>query len=183
MVRVGAAFEDGGRFSRGVRGPAPHNAGDTVDFKANLETELKALERELRVELPKEIKRALAMGDLRENAEYQAALERQSFVRARIGQLKNRLADLSNIRLEDIPTDRIGLGSVARVLDLDEDKEISYEFVVPDAADPASGKISMSSPLGKGLSGHQVGDEVMIQVPSGQRTYEVLSLQTIHQRK
>jgi transcription elongation factor GreA len=154
-----------------------------MNLKDKLQNELKSLQRELRVELPREIKRALAMGDLRENAEYQAALERQSYVKARIGQVQTRLSEVAHIRLDEIPTDRIGLGSVAEVLDVDEEKELTYEFVFPDEADPAHGKISLASPLGRGFSGRQVGDEVSIQVPSGRRTYEILSLKTIHERK
>ena len=153
-----------------------------MDFKGKLASELKLLEHELRVELPKEIKKALAMGDLRENAEYHAALERQSFVKARIGQLKNRLAEISSINKDEIARDRIGLGSIAKVMDIDADKEVVYEFVLPEEADPANGKISLSSPLGRGFTGRVEGDEVTIQVPSGRRTYEVLSIQTIHDR-
>lgn len=153
-----------------------------LKFKGKIESELKQLERELRVELPKEIKTALAMGDLRENAEYHAALERQSFVKARVGQLKNRLAELSTLNIDEISPDRIGFGSLARVLDLEEDKETTYEFVMPEEADPAVGKISLHSPLGRGFSGKEEGDEVTIQVPSGRRTYEILSVQTIHDR-
>lgn len=154
-----------------------------MNFKAKLESELKRLEHELRVELPKEIKRALAMGDLRENAEYQAALERQSFVKARIGQIKVRLAEVSTINVDDIAKGKIGLGSIAKVMDLDGDKEITYEFVLPEEADPVEGKISLSSPLGRGFSGREEGDEVSIQVPSGRKTYEVLEVKTIHERE
>lgn len=151
--------------------------------KEKLESELKSLERELRIELPREIKIALAMGDLRENAEYHAALERQSFVKARIGQIKIRLGELSEIRVEDISKDKIGLGSLLTVLDLKEDKEISYEIVLSDEADPANGKISITSPLGRGFVGKEPGDEVTIQVPSGLRNYEILTLKTIHERE
>jgi len=154
-----------------------------MDFKGKLESELKRLERELRVELPQEIKKALAMGDLRENAEYHAALERQSFVKARIGQLKSRLAEISAINIDEIARDKIGLGTIAKVQDLETDQEVTYEFVLPEAADPSSGKISLSSPLGRGFAGKVEGDEVSIQVPSGRRTYEVLSIQTIHERE
>jgi transcription elongation factor GreA len=154
----------------------------SLNVKEKLEAELKSLERELRIELPQEIKVALAMGDLRENAEYHAALERQSFVKARIGQLKTRLGEVSQIRVEEISRDRVGLGSLLTVLDLDEDKKLEYEIVLSDEADPASGKISITSPLGRGFTGHEVGEEVKIQVPSGLRTYEILSLKTIHER-
>src|SRR5882672_7452813 len=112
--------------------------GVTLKVKEKLESELKSLERELRVELPREIKIALAMGDLRENAEYHAALERQSFVKARIGQLKVRLGELSEIRVEDISKDKVGLGSLFTVLDRKDDKRMSYEIVLSDEADPAN---------------------------------------------
>src|SRR6267142_5415081 len=127
-----------------------------LKVKEKLEAELKSLERELRIELPQEIKRALAMGDLRENAEYHAALERQSFVRARIGQLKTRLGEVSQIRVEDIARDKVGLGSLFTVLDLNEDRQLEYEIVLSDEADPASGKISITSPLGRGFTGREV---------------------------
>ena len=145
-----------------------------------LETELKSLEKELRIDLPKEIKKALAMGDLRENAEYHAALERQSYVKARIGQVRNRLAQISQINMNEIPHDRIGLGSRVEVLDVDEDREVTYEFVLPEEADPDHGKISLSSPIGRGFSGRREGDEISIAVPSGKRSYEILSIRTIH---
>ncbi len=154
-----------------------------MKLTAKLESDLRLLERELRVELPREIKKALAMGDLRENAEYHAALERQSFVKARIGQLQSRLAAISRIDKGEIPRDRIGLGSLVQVLDVDEDKEMTYEFVLPEEADPATGKVSFSSPLGRGFSGRQEGDELSIDVPSGRRSYEILSVKTIHERE
>jgi len=153
-----------------------------MQVKEKLQSELKLLEHELRVELPREIKKALAMGDLRENAEYHAALERQSYVKARIGQLKNRLAEISSINLDEISRDRIGLGTIAKVQDLETDKELTYEFVLPEEADPSTGKISLGSPLGQGFAGKEEGDEVTIQVPSGRRTYEVISIRTIHDR-
>lgn len=154
-----------------------------MKFTAKLEADLKALERELRIELPKEIKKALAMGDLRENAEYHAALERQSYVKARIGQIRARLAELSQIDMTKIPKDRIGLGSLVEVLDTEEDKEFTWEFVLPEEADPEAGKISLSSPIGRGFNGRKEGDEIQVQVPAGRRLYEVLSVQTIHQRQ
>jgi len=147
---------------------------------AKLETELKALEHELRVELPKEIKVALAMGDLRENSEYHAALERQSYVKARIGQLRSRLAEIAQIDMSKIPRDRIGLGSRVELLDLAEETEHTWEFVLPEEADPSSGKISLLSPLGQGFNGRREGDEINVMVPAGKRSYEVLSVRTIH---
>ena len=153
-----------------------------MKFTTKLESKLKKLKRELRVDLPKEIKIALAMGDLRENSEYQAALERQSYVKARIGQIQLRLVEISQISIHDIPRDKIGLGSLVEVIEVAEDKELTYEFVLPEDADPVKGKISISSPLGRGFGGRWEGDEISIQVPSGRRDYEILSVQTIHDR-
>jgi transcription elongation factor GreA len=150
------------------------------EIKERLTTELKALEHEFRVELPKEIKAAVAMGDLRENAEYKAALERQSYVKARIGQLRERLGTLNSINMSQLPRDRAGLGSRVRLLDLDSDKEISYQLVFAEAADLQQGLISIASPIGKSLVGLQEGDEVKIRTPSGQRHFEVLGLVTAH---
>jgi len=152
------------------------------EIKAKLETELRALERELRVELPREIKTALAMGDLRENAEYHAALERQAFVKARIGQLRQRLSELSSVNMSQIPRDRVGIGSRVTLLDLDSDREVVYELVVPEAADLEKGLISVASPIGRGLVGKKPEDEVTIRIPSGARRFEVLELQTAHDR-
>ena len=113
------------------------------EIKSLLGTELKQLEHEFRVELPREIKTAVAMGDLRENAEYHAALERQSYVRARIRQLRERLAALSAINLDQLPRDRAGLGSNLLLLDLDTDEEVRYELVVPELADPERERLSI----------------------------------------
>lgn len=145
-----------------------------------LTAELKGLEYEFRVELPREISTAVAMGDLRENAEYHAALERQAFVRARIGQLRERLAALSSMSLDQIPRDRAGLGSTVRVLDLDSDEEITYELVVPELSDLAKSLISIASPIGRGFAGRKVGDEVTVEVPAGRRRFELLELITLH---
>jgi transcription elongation factor GreA len=152
------------------------------EARQRLEAELHQLERELRVELPQEIKKALAMGDLRENAEYHAALERQSFVKARIGQLRGRLTELGMINLAQVPKDRAGLGSSLTVLDLDQDVEITWELVVPEVADLERGLISIASPIGRGLVGKREGDEVVIDIPSGRRRFEVLELRTMHDK-
>jgi transcription elongation factor GreA len=148
-----------------------------------LEKELHQLEREYRHDLPKEIKKALAMGDLRENAEYHAALERQSFVKAKIGHIKKRLLEISMIRIEALPKDRVGLGSSVVLYDLKEEKEIHYELVFSEDADVGRGHISITSPIGKGLAGRREGDEVTIQVPSGVKRFEILSLLTVHQKE
>lgn len=147
-----------------------------------LEKELRTLEREYRQELPQEIKRALAMGDLRENAEYHAALERQSYVQAKIGHLKKRLSEIAMIKMESLPEDRVGLGSTVVLQDLNEHKEITYELVFADDADAARGLISVTSPIGRGLLGKQEGDEISVQVPSGVRRFEIVSLRTVHQK-
>lgn len=152
------------------------------EARQKLEDELRQLERELRVELPQEIKKALAMGDLRENAEYHAALERQSFVKARIGQLRTRLTELGMINMANVPRDRAGLGSSLTVLDLDQDVEITWELVVPEIADLEHGLISIASPIGRGLVGKCPGDEVTIDIPSGRRRFEVLGLRTVHDK-
>jgi transcription elongation factor GreA len=144
--------------------------------------ELKGLERELRIELPREIKAALAMGDLRENAEYHAALERQGFVRARIGQLKTRLGELGTMNLDNIPRDRVSLGTKLTLLDLDRDEEITYELVFPELADLGKGLVSIASPIGKGLVGKQDGDLVTIKIPSGQKRFEILEFTTVHDK-
>jgi transcription elongation factor GreA len=150
------------------------------DLKKKLQEEITALDYELRNELPKEILKARAHGDLSENAEYHAAKERQSWVSARLGQLQARLREFSMVDLSKIPRDRVGLGSQVVVLDLKKDEEFTYNLVVSEEADVANGKISTSSPIGRGLLGKQVGDTVNIQVPDGIKQLEILSLTTIH---
>ena len=150
------------------------------DLKKKLQEEITALEYELRNELPKEILKARAHGDLRENAEFHAAKERQRFVDSRLSQLKKRLGDLSLVDLTKIPRDRVGLGSTVVVLDIEKDTEVTYNIVTSEESDVNNGKISTSSPIGRGLLGKQVGDEVKIAIPGGSRTMEILKLTTIH---
>ncbi len=150
------------------------------DLKKKLQDEITALEYELRNELPKEILKARAHGDLSENAEYHAAKERQAYVNARLGQLQSRLREFSMVDMSKIPRDRVGLGSRVVVLDLSKDEEHSYSLVTSEEADAAHGKISTSSPIGRGLLGKRVGDTVRIQIPDGMREMEILSLTTIH---
>ena len=150
------------------------------DIKKKLETEIAALETELRIELPKEILKARQHGDLSENAEYHAAKERQGMVNARLGQLRTRLRELSMIDLSRLPHDRVGLGSTVVVLDTTRDEELTYKLVTSEEADVAKGLISTSSPIGKGLVGKKVGDAVKVQIPGGVREMEILSLTTIH---
>jgi len=151
-------------------------------LERKLRQEVMQLEQELRVELPRQIKAAVALGDLKENAEYHAALERQSYVRARMGQLRKRLADLSIVNWGDIPKDCIGLGSRVVLYEDETESEITYELVLPDDGDVPSGRISIASPIGKGLVGHRDGDEVTIRIPSGIKEYEILKFQTLHDR-
>lgn len=151
-------------------------------IRAKLEEELRALERELSVELPREIKTAVAMGDLRENAEYHAALERQRYVKARIGQLRTRLGELSTLNLDRIPRDRVALGSTIVLLDLATDDEITYELVIPEMADLEKGLVSTASPIGRGLLGKIEGDVVKIAVPSGHKEFELLEVRTLHDK-
>ena len=150
------------------------------DLIKKLQEEVSALEYELRNELPREILRARGHGDLSENAEYHAAKERQSWVSARLGQLQARLREFSMVDLSKIPRDRVGLGSQVVVLDLKKDEEFTYNLVLSEEADVANGKISTSSPIGRGLLGKQVGDTVKIQIPDGMKELEILSLTTIH---
>lgn len=151
-----------------------------MKIKDKLESEIQQLEHELSVELPAELKRAVALGDLSENAEYHMAKQRQEFVRARLGQLKKRLAELSLVNLNNIPRDRVAFGSVVRVRDLDSDKEIEYRLVTSEESDVNKGLISTSSPIGRGLLGKQVGDTVRIQTPGGAKEFEVRQLTTIY---
>ncbi len=152
-----------------------------LDIKKKLEDEILALEYELRNELPREILKARAHGDLKENAEYHAAKERQGFVNARLGQLQKRLSEFSMIDFSKIPHDRVGLGSRVVVLDVAKDEKISYYVVTSEEADAANGRISTGSPIGKSLLGKEVGDTVKLQVPGGAKELEILELQTIHE--
>ena len=152
-------------------------------IRQRLETELRSLEHEFRVQLPKEIGTAVAMGDLRENAEYHSALERQAFVKARISQLRERLSALSSMNMSQIPRDRVGLGATVTLLDLDTDKEVTYELVIPEVADLERGLISAASPIGRGLIGKKVDQTVTVDIPSGRRRFEVLELRTLHDKR
>src|ERR1700692_3401429 len=145
-----------------------------------LKDEIAALETEFRIELPREILKARAHGDLKENAEYHAAKERQGLVNARLGQLRARLRELSMIDMSKIPHDRVGLGSTVVVLDTLKDERIRYKLVTSEDVDVAKGLISTSSPIGRGLLGKQVGDSVRITIPGGVREMEIIELITIH---
>lgn len=151
-----------------------------LDLKKKLEEELAALENELRVDLPREISKARAHGDLSENAEYHAAKERQGIVNMRLGQVRARLRELSMVDMARIPRDRVGLGSSVTVLDLTKEEEITYRLVTSEDADVTQGRISTTSPIGKGLLGRQVGDTVKVLIPGGTRELEIIQLTTIH---
>ncbi len=149
-------------------------------IKKKLSEEIQALEHELTHELPKELKKAVAMGDLSENAEYHMAKQRQEYVRARLGQLKKRMADLSLVNMNNIPRDKAALGSTVGVYDSTKDEKIEYKLVTSEESDISKGLISTSSPIGRALMGKKVGDTAMVVTPSGNRELEVLSLMTIH---
>ena len=151
------------------------------DVKKKLQDEISALEYELRNELPREILKARAHGDLSENAEYHAAKDRQGFVNARLNQLKKRLGEMSMVDFSKIPHDRVGLGSTVVVLDTKKDEEVTYFLVTSEEADAAAGKISTSSPIGRALLGKEEGDTVRVQAPGGFKELEIVKLTTIHE--
>ncbi len=152
----------------------------TDAIKRKLQEEINALEHELIHELPKEIKKAAALGDLSENAEYHMAKQRQEFVKARVRQLGKRLAELSMINMNNIPKDRVGLGSTVKVYDNTKEEEVEYTLVTSEESDVAAGKISTTSPIGRALLNKKVGDEATVVTPNGKRELEILSLSTIH---
>ena len=152
----------------------------TDAIKRKLQEEINALEHELIHELPKEIKKAAALGDLSENAEYHMAKQRQEFVKARVRQLGKRLADLSMVNMNNIPHDRVGLGSTVKIFDNTKNQEMEYKIVTSEESDVAAGKISTTSPIGRALLNKKVGDEVIVDSPNGKRELEILALTTIH---
>ena len=152
-----------------------------MDIKKKLQDEITALEYELHVELPKEILKARAHGDLSENAEYHAAKDRQGFVNARLNQLKKRLAEMSMVDFSKIPHGKVGLGSKVVVMDSKRDEEVTYRLVTSEEADAANGRISTTSPIGRALLGKEEGDVVKVQSPGGLKELEILKLTTIHE--
>ena len=155
----------------------------TEHIKKRLQEEINVLEHELNFELPKEIKTAVAMGDLSENAEYHMAKQRQEFVQARLSQLTKRMSDLSLINMKNIPHDRAGLGSTVRIFDNDKKIEIEYKLVTSEESDIAKGQISTTSPIGRALINKKVGDTATIVTPGGNREIEILTLITMHDIK
>lgn len=152
------------------------------EIKTKISEELERLGHELSVTLPIAIRKAVELGDLRENAEYHAALERQQFVQARIGHLTQRMQELSQIDVATIPSDRVGFGSKLRVRNVETGDEFDYTIVAGDYMDIDAGHISMASPIGRGLLGARVDDEVVIQLPAGERTFRILELVTLHEQ-
>lgn len=152
----------------------------TENIKRRLQAELDELDTELRVHLPKEIKRALEYGDLRENAEYRAALDRQQFVQARIGQLRQRLSEVASIDVSKVPTDKAAYGSTLLLYDAEREEEVTYRLVTSEESDPQAGLISTTSPVGKSLMGKEEGDEVVVRAPAGSRRFEIRRLTTLH---
>jgi len=152
----------------------------TDQIKRKLQEEMNTLEHELVHDLPKEIKKAAALGDLSETAEYHMAKQRQEFVKARLRQLGARMAELALINMDNIPKDKVGLGSTVRVYDNSKNAEVEYKLVTSEESDVASGKISTSSPIGRALLNKKVGDTAAVVTPNGSREMEILSLTTIH---
>ena len=149
--------------------------------RRKLEEEIQVLERELNHELPKELMKARAHGDLSENAEFKFAKERQGYLSARVGQLKKRLAEMAMLNLNKLPHDRVGYGSRVWLLDLQKSAEVKYKLVTTEEADAAQGLISTTSPIGKALLGRRAGDEINVQTPAGMKQFELVRLKTIHE--
>jgi len=144
------------------------------------EDEIQALNHELKLELPKEIKRARELGDLRENAEYQAAKERQRLVESRISMLQKRVAEIALINVDRIPKDRAGFGSTVHVIESGSTEQFVYQLVMPEDADAAKGMISTTSPIGRAFLNKEAGDSVTVATPGGRREFEIVKLYTIH---
>jgi transcription elongation factor GreA len=153
------------------------------EVKAKLQEELATLEDELHFKLPKEIQKAREFGDLRENAEYKAAMERQSIVNARIRQIHERLNEVKSIDISKIPTDRAAYGSTVVLYDLDKDEKVTYLLVTSEESAPETGKISTVSPIGQALMGKQEGDAIKVKTPTGIRNFEIARLTTIHDKE
>ena len=153
----------------------------TEQIKKKLRDELNLLEHELAHDIPRELKKAVALGDLSENAEYHTAKQRQEYLKARLRQLGKRLADLSLINMNNIPKDKVGLGSTVRVYDNDKNEEREYQLVMSEESDVTAGKISTTSPIGRALLNKKVGDTATIVTPGGSREMEILKLSTMHE--
>ena len=152
----------------------------TIDIKRKLEEEIRLIQHELTKELPKELKKAIALGDLSENAEYQSAKQRQEILNAKLAQLGKRLADVAMINFDRIPRDRASYGSTVVLYDILKNVEITYKLVSAEESDIRNGLISTSSPIGRGLLNKRAGDTAKVNTPGGIKEFEILSLTTIH---
>jgi transcription elongation factor GreA len=150
------------------------------EVKKKLKAELDALNDELHFVLPKEIQRAREWGDLRENAEYKAAMERQTIVQSRISQVMQRMDEVDSIDISKLPTDRVAYGSLVVLYDIEKEEKVSYKLVTSEESDPENGHISTVSPIGQALIGKEEGDEVKVKTPTGWRSFEISRLTTIH---
>lgn len=162
-----------------VSGEFEHMEG----VRKKLQEELTTLEEELHFKLPKEIQKAREFGDLRENAEYKAALERQTMVNARIRQIRQRLSEVESIDLSRLPTDRVAYGSSVVLYDLEREEKVTYRLVTTEESDPEKGLISTVSPIGQAIMGREEGDEVKVKTPTGVRNFEIYRLTTIHEQE
>lgn len=150
------------------------------DVRKKLQEEIEKLEYELNHELPRVIQHAREFGDLKENAEYKAAKERQTMVQARISQLHQRLMEVESIDVSKLPKDRVAYGSKVTLFDLDKEEKVTYHLVTSEESDPENGKISTVSPIGQALMGREEGDEVKVKTPTGTKNFEISRLKTIH---
>ena len=146
-----------------------------------MNSEFKEIEYELKTTLPDEIHRAAALGDLSENAEYESALERQRLMQSKFRTLKARISEVAQMDMTRLPTDRIGYGSIVELFDVDSEKEITYQLCLPESSDVKLGRISLSSPIGHALMGRVAGDEVSVNIPSGKKNYEIVSIIPYHE--
>lgn len=153
----------------------------TEHLLIRLNEEFKELEYELKTKLPEEIGKAASLGDLSENAEYEAALDRQRLLQSKYRQLKARINEVAQIDVSRLPKDRIGYGSIVELFDVEEEKDITYQLVMPEDADIKKNRISVSSPIGKSLMGKREDDEVHVIIPSGRKHYEVVGITAYHQ--
>ena len=176
VSRIGS----GGGTGRRIVAEQNDPNGKVLTGKEKILSELKQLEYEFTIELPRALRTAAALGDLSENSEYKYARERQDYVRARIRQLQQQLARLASIDLSKLPIDRASYGSTLVLRDIDRGAEITYRLVTPEEADYENGLISTSSPIGRSLLNKEEGDEVTVQTPNGSRRFEIIKLSTIH---
>lgn len=153
------------------------------EAKKKLQDELASLEDEIHFKLPAEIQKAREFGDLRENAEYKAALERQSIVKARLSQVQQRLREMESIDISQLPHDRIAYGTTVVLYDLEKEEKVSYRLVTPEEGDPENGLLSTLSPIGSALIGKEEGDEIKVKTPTGWRSFEIARVTTIHEQE